>query len=282
MPRPKKEESAKQKRLAERSASMGEPENIFDNAAIAEEALAESATPVQFTEEGGVEKPKKTPLPPKMRGKKHKAAQSHVEKNKKYTFDEAITVLKKASYSKFVGTLEVHVVLADKEVRGTLSLPNGTGKTVKLLALVPDAKIKEAQEAGADIVGGQEVADKIKSGALNAGKDFNAVIADPAVMPMLAQLAKILGPKGMMPNPKNGTVGPNVGQLVTNLKKGQLSFKAETTNTALVHLPAGKISIDKEKLIENLNTIVQHFGQNKIKRMHLSATMAPAVEVIVQ
>lgn len=279
MPRPKKEESAKQKRLAERSASMGEPENIFDKADAVEEVAAENTVAVPLTADGEPEKPKKAPLPPKVRGKKHKAAQSHVDKNKKYTLDEAITVLKKASYSKFVGTLEVHITLSERETRGTLSLPNGTGKTVKVLALVPDAKIKEAQDAGADIVGGQEVADKVKSGALNAGKDFNAVVADPTVMPMLAQLAKILGPKGMMPNPKNGTVGPNVGQLVSNLKKGQLSFKAETTNTALVHLPAGKISIDKEKLIENINTIVQHFGQNKIKTMHLSATMAPAVEV---
>jgi len=280
MARPKKEETAKSRRLAERSASMGEPENIFDIDDASVEEVADSALSEvtgEVTAEGAeVKKAKKAP---KIKGKKLKSAQAQVEKNKKYSVDDAIVLLKKVSYSKFVGTIEVHIELADKEQRGTLSLPHGTGKTVKVLALVPDAKIKEATDAGADFVGGQELANRIKSGELNAGKDFNAVVADPTVMPVLAPLAKILGPKGMMPNPKNGTVGPNVGQLVTNLKKGQVSFKAEATNVALVHLPVGKVSLDKEKIAENIQTVVSHFGATKIRTIHLSATMAPSIEI---
>lgn len=283
MARPKKEESAKKKRLAALSARIGEPENIFDqDAAPVEEAVVEETA--ASTEEQGTEEPKeeKVVRAPKVKGKKLKEAKSKLEKNKKYSLDEAITLLKQVSYSKFVGTVEVHLTLADKELRGTLSLPHGTGKTMKVLALVPDAKIKEATDAGADIAGGQEVADKIKSGALSAGRDFNAVVADPSVMPILAPLAKILGPKGMMPNPKNGTVGPNVGQLVSNLKKGQLNYKAEQTNTALIHLPVGKVSFDKEKLVENINTVVSTFGANKVRKMYIASTMSPSIEVTLQ
>jgi large subunit ribosomal protein L1 len=278
MARPKKEESAKKKRLAAVSASIGEPENIFDIEEVAEQVATQET---QAAAEGEVaeEKEEKVKRAPKIKGKKIKEARAKVKKDTKYSLDEAITLLKKVSYSKFVGTVELHLTLSDKEVRGTLALPHGSGKNVKVAALVPDAKIKEATEAGADLAGGQEVADKIKSGALAPGRDFNAVVADPSVMPMLAQLAKILGPKGMMPNPKNGTVGPNIGQLVTNLKKGQISYKAEATNTSQVHMPVGKASLDNDKLIENINTVIQTLGANKIKKMYIASTMSPSIEV---
>jgi large subunit ribosomal protein L1 len=279
--RPKKEESAKKKRLIELSARIGEPENIFDTVEpVAEEKIEEtSAKKVEEVSETEGEEEVKVAKKPKVKGKKLVNSRSLVGKNKKYNLTEALELVKKASYSKFPGTVEVHIILGDKEQRGTLSLPHGTGKTMKVAAIVPDAKIGEAKEAGADHAGGAELAEQIKSGKLVAGRDFNAVVADPSTMPILAPLAKILGPKGLMPNPKNGTVGPNIAQLVSNLKKGQLSFKAETPNPYLIHLPVGKVNYEVAKLEENINTVIQHFGANKVKKITVSATMAPGIEV---
>jgi len=284
--KPKKEESAKKKRLSELSARIGEPVNIFDQVEDVqiEEKNNQSASEQKFEDapEGEIAVEKKTPKKPKVKGKKYINAKSLVGKNKKYTLTEALELIKKASYSKFAGTVEAHIILSDKEQRGTLSLPHGTGKTMKVLAIVPDAKIKEAKDAGADFAGGQEIADQIKSGKIVAGRDFNAVVADPTTMPTLAPLAKILGPKGLMPNPKNGTVGPNITQIVTNLKKGQLTFKAETPNPYLIHLPVGKVNYEVAKLEENINTVLQHFGTGKVKKLSISATMAPGIEVTLE
>ncbi len=287
MARPKKEDSAKQKRLKELSARIGEPENIFDTEAeqakVAETKKEESKieAPVEEGAEAAAEAPaeEKVKKDPKVRGKKHVNASSLVAKNTKYPLDEAIELIKKASYSSFPGTLEVHLTLADKELRGTLSLPNGTGKNVKVFAFVSEGKVKEATDAGADQAGAQDLVAQIKEGKFVPGKDFNAVVAEPAMMPVIAPLAKVLGPKGLMPNPKTNTVGANVAGMVTNLKKGQVNYKAETPNPYLVHLPIGKVSFSVEQITENFQTIVQNFGANKIKRAYLSATMAPSVEI---
>ncbi len=290
MPRLKKEDSAKQKRLKELSERIGEPENIFDKEetqAKAEESKKAEAHPAegpsQDTEaavpsegEAAKEKAKKAP---KIHGKKQINAKSLVVKNTKYPVDEAIDLIKKTSYSSFPGTVEIHLTLADKEQRGTLSLPHGTGKNIKVFAFVSEGKVNEAKEAGADQAGSQDLVAAIKEGKFVPGKDFNAVIAEPAMMPVIAPLAKVLGPKGLMPNPKNNTVGTNVTVMVTNLKKGQINYKAETANPYLVHLPIGKVSYKPEQIKENYQTVLSAFGPNKVKKAVLSATMAPGVEI---
>ncbi len=289
MARPKKEDSAKQRRLKELSARIGEPENIFDDEEIqakAEEVKKEEIKAAQTNEEsteaaGTEEAPveEKVKKAPKVRGKKHVNAKSRVAKGAKYPIEEAIDLIKKASYSTFPGTVEVHLTLADKELRGTISLPHGTGKNVKVFAFVSDAKVKEAKDAGAEQAGSQDLVAQIKEGKFVPGKDFNAVVAEPAMMPVIAPLAKVLGPKGLMPNPKNSTVGANVAGMVTNLKKGQVNYKAETPNPYMIHLPIGKVSYDKAQIQENYQALVQNFGANKIKKAFLSATMAPSVEI---
>jgi large subunit ribosomal protein L1 len=284
-----KEDSAKKKRLAEKSARIGEPENIFDVEKL-EETPKQTGAETQVPKEGSeatiaVEsgdtptEEVKVPRKPKVKSKKYKEAKALVEKNKSYPIDEAIEIIQKASYSKFPGTIELHLTLADKELRGTLALPHGSGKTVKVLAFVPDAKIKDATEAGATYAGGQQIADQIKKNEIVPGRDFNAVVADPSAMPVLAPLARVLGPKGLMPNPKTNTVGTNIAQLVANLVKGQVTYKAETPNPYLVHMPMGKVTFTKEQLTENYNTIIQNFGTSKVKKVTLSATMSPGVQV---
>ncbi|MDQ3098157.1 MAG: 50S ribosomal protein L1 [bacterium] len=287
MPKLKKEDSPKQKRLKELSARIGEPENIFDDEAV--QAKKEEDTKKEElaarTAEGSAPEGEEAPAEvkvkkaPKVHGKKHVNAKSLVAKNTKYPLDEAIALLKKASYSSFPGTVELHITLSDKEQRGTLALPHGTGKNIKVFAFVSEAKVKEAKDAGAEQAGSQDLVALIKEGKFVPGKDFNAVVAEPAMMPIIAPLAKVLGPKGLMPNPKNSTVGANVAGMVTSLKKGQVNFKAETANPYLVHLPIGKVSYDATQLSENYQVIVQHFGLNKIKKAFLSATMAPSIEI---
>jgi large subunit ribosomal protein L1 len=282
-----KEDSAKKKRLQEKSARIGEPENIFDQETADIEKAEQEQKAVEQTEgaitetapsEEGEAETKKA-RPPKVKGKKLKEALKLLEKNKSYSIEEAIELVQKASYSKFPGTVEVHLVLSDKEVRGTLSLPHGSGKKVKVLAFVPDANIKDATDAGATYAGGASIADQIKKNEIVPGRDFNAVVAHPSMMPTLAPLAKLLGPKGLMPNPKTNTVGTNVSQLVANLVKGQVTYKAEVPNPYLVHLPMGKVNFTKDQLAENYTTIVQSFGAGKIKKVTLSATMAPGVQI---
>ena len=223
-----------------------------------------------------------------MRGKKYVAAAKLVDPKKTYAIDEASELVKKASTAKFDASVEVHVRLgidpkkSDQQVRGTVSLPHGTGKTKKVIAFVAADKEKEAKDAGADAIGTQETIDEIaKTGKI----DFDIAVATPDMMPKLAKVAKVLGPKGLMPNPKSETVSANVLKMVSELKKGKVAFKSD--DAGIIHTVIGKVSFDAPKLKENYEALMEALRKAKpssskgiyIKNATLAPTMGPGIRV---
>jgi len=219
-------------------------------------------------------------------GKKFTEAKQKVEQ-KLHTAEEALEAVRAAAFAKFDETLEVSLRLgvnprhADQMVRGTVVLPHGTGKTKRVLAIAGGDKAKEAAEAGADFSGGPEMVKKIQEGWM----DFDAVIATPDMMREVGKLGKILGPRGMMPNPKAGTVTFEVGDAVREIKAGKVEFRVD--RTAIVHVPVGKLSFQDNQLLENLQALVQAVLRAKpaaakgkyLKSIHVSSTMGPGVPV---
>lgn len=216
------------------------------------------------------------------------AAKKGVEKNKTYAPAEAITLVKANATAKFDETIEIHMNLGidpkqgDQQIRGTLTLPHGSGKTKRVAAFVDAANEEAAKKAGADLVGGEEMIDEI----VRTGKiDFDVAVATPAMMPKLAKAAKVLGPRGLMPNPKTDTVSANVGKMIEEQKAGKLSFKND--NTSNVHMIIGKASFDAEKLLANLTASVDAIRKAKpasskgtyIKSLTITSTMGPAVKL---
>jgi large subunit ribosomal protein L1 len=211
-----------------------------------------------------------------------------VDINKVYTPEEAIELAKKTANTKFVGSIEVHfrtlidAKKTDQSVRGTVSLPNGTGKTKRVAAFVTEVKEAEAKAAGATIVGGEELIKKIKE---TEKTDFDVAIAEPAMMPKLAQIAKILGTRGLMPNPKTGTVGVNIGDMVKEIAGGKVNFKND--DSANIHQIIGKSNFDSKALLENLKTLNQAILQAKpmsvkgqlISSITINSTMGPGIRV---
>ena len=211
-----------------------------------------------------------------------------VDINKVYTPEEAIELAKKTANTKFVGSIEVHfrtlidAKKTDQSVRGTVSLPNGTGKTKRVAAFVTEIKEAEAKAAGATIVGGEELIKKIKE---TEKTDFDVAIAEPAMMPKLAQIAKILGTRGLMPNPKTGTVGVNIGEMVKEIAGGKVNFKND--DSANIHQIIGKSNFDSKALLENLKTLNQAILQAKpmsvkgqlISSITINSTMGPGIRV---
>ena len=222
--------------------------------------------------------------------KRVKANNELVDKNKVYSPEEAIELAKKTANTKFVGSIEVHVRTlidakkTDQSVRGTVSLPHGIGKTKKVAAFVTEAKEKEAKDAGAAIVGGEELIKKIKE---TEKTDFDVAVAEPALMPKLAQIAKILGTRGLMPNPKTGTVGANIGQLVKEIAGGKVNFKNDDSGN--LHQIMGKTNFDSLKLLENFKAFISAVQQSRpatvkgqfISTVTVNATMGPGVRVKV-
>jgi large subunit ribosomal protein L1 len=218
--------------------------------------------------------------------KQRTAAEGQVEE-REYLLEEAISLLQKLSYVKFDETVELAMRLgvnprhADQMVRGTVMLPHGTGKTVRVVVIAQGDKVTEAEEAGADFVGGEDLVQKIQKGWL----DFDAVIAAPDMMKHVGKLGKILGPRKMMPNPKTGTVTPDVGPAVTATKGGKIEYRVD--KTAIIHCPVGKISFEAEKLHENLSTVINAVLKAKpasakgkyIIRVHVSSTMGPGLSI---
>lgn len=210
-----------------------------------------------------------------------------VDRNKTYNIDEAIEILKGLHSTKFDETVELSIKLGvdpkklTSPIRGSVVLPHGTGKSVKVLVFATGENMKKAQDAGADYVGGSELAEKIKNGWL----DFDYVISTPDMMKVVAPLGKILGPRGLMPNPKTGTVTENVESAVKEAKKGKLDFKMDRDGN--IHVPVGKISFPNEKLKENIIAVLSSVLSVKpsgikgtyIKSMHLSLTMSPSVKL---
>lgn len=217
--------------------------------------------------------------------KKQKEVASKVEKNKVYNLDEASALVKELNYAKFDASVDLAVRLgvdprkANQMVRGVVSLPHGTGKDVKVLALVTPDKEAEAKEAGADYVGLDEYLQKIKDG----WTDVDVIVTMPAVMGKLGPLGRILGPRGLMPNPKSGTVTMEVGKAVAEVKAGKIDFKVD--KTGIVHAGIGKVSFGAEQIYDNAHEIIQTLIKLKptaakgtyIKGIHLTSTMSPAI-----
>ncbi len=220
-------------------------------------------------------------------GKNITKARAAVER-RPYPLQEAVPLLQKVKYAKFDETVEVTLRLgvdpkhADQMVRGTVVLPHGLGKAKKVLVITSGEKVKEAEAAGADIVGGEELVEKIQK---ENWTDFDAVIATPDVMKSVGRLGKVLGPKGLMPNPKTGTVTFDVARAVTEIKAGKVEFR--TDKTALVHVPVGKMSFPPEKLIDNASTLITSVLKAKpvaakgkyIKGATLSSSMGPGISL---
>ena len=222
-------------------------------------------------------------------GKKYAESVKLIEKSKLYDPNEAVALVCQTSKAKFDETIEVHVRLgvdsrhADQQVRGAIVLPNGTGKTVKTLVITKgDDKVNAAKEAGADYVGAEEYVEKITK---ENWFDFDVVIASPDMMGLVGRLGKVLGPKGLMPNPKAGTVTPDVGRAVKEAKAGKIEYRLDKTN--IIHCPIGKASFGAEKIQENFDTLLGAIVKAKpaaakgqyIKSCVLASTMGPGVKV---
>ncbi len=220
-------------------------------------------------------------------GKKIEAANEKMEKDKEYLIEEAIGKVKELSYAKFDETVDLAFNLgvdprkSDQMVRGTVVLPHGTGKTVRVLVFAKGEKEKEARDAGADFVGAEDMVEKITKGWM----DFDKVVATPDIMGVVGKLGKLLGPRGLMPNPKLGTVTFDVAKAVKDIKAGKVEYKTE--KAGVVHVPIGKVSFDVQKLLENAKAIVESVNKAKpstskgkyLKGLYVSSTMGPSIKV---
>ena len=218
-------------------------------------------------------------------GKKYRAALEKIEPGRKFTLAEGVAKLKEIAFAKFDETVELTMWLgvdprkADQLVRGTVVLPHGLGKSKRVLVIAQGDKIREAEEAGADFVGGEDMVDRIKGGWL----DFDAVIATPDMMRLVGGLGKVLGPRGLMPNPKTGTVTPDVTTAVRETKAGKVEYRVD--KTGVIHVGVGKVSFDADKLRENIQTLTDAVVKAKpatakgkyVKKVNLTATMSPGV-----
>jgi len=222
------------------------------------------------------------------RSKKYNEAAKLIEKSKVYEIDEALELINKLPKAKFDESVELHVKLgvdskqADQQVRGTVVLPNGTGKTKKVLVLAKGDKATAAEEAGADYVGEEDMIAKIVS---EGWLDFDAIVATPDMMPVLGRAAKILGPKGLMPNPKAGTVTVDTAKAVKDIKAGKVEYRLDKNN--IIHASIGKVSFGEAKIKENLMTLLEAIIKAKpaaakgqyIKSISVSTTMGPGLSI---
>ncbi|MBR4573668.1 MAG: 50S ribosomal protein L1 [Lachnospiraceae bacterium] len=221
-------------------------------------------------------------------GKKYVKAAELVDRTASYEPAEAIALVKKTATAKFDETVEVHIRTgcdgrhAEQQIRGAVVLPNGTGKTVRVLVFAKGDKIAEAEGAGADHVGGDELIPKIQN---EGWLDFDVVVATPDMMGVVGRLGKVLGPKGLMPNPKAGTVTMDVAKAISDIKAGKIEYRLDKTN--IIHCPVGKASFSEEKLSENFNALMEAIVKAKpaalkgqyLKSISLSTTMGPGVKV---
>lgn len=222
----------------------------------------------------------------KKHGKKYDAAAKKIDAGRKYTLEEAVKTVKEIAFARFDETVELTIWLgvdpkkADQLVRGTLVLPHGLGRSKKVLVIAQGEKIKEAEEAGADFVGGEDMVNKIKN---ENWLDFDAVIATPDMMRLVGGLGKVLGPRGLMPNPKTGTVTFDVKTAVGETKAGKVEYRVD--KTGVIHSAVGKVSFDADKLTENTRALIEAVVKAKpsaakgkyMKKVNLASTMSPGV-----
>jgi large subunit ribosomal protein L1 len=219
-------------------------------------------------------------------GKKYRAAAEKVQQ-RPYKLDEAFALIKEIAFARFDETVEISLLLgvnpkhADQMVRGTTVLPHGTGQTKRVLVIASGEKVKEAEEAGADFAGGEEMVEKIQGGWI----DYDAVIATPDMMRSVGKLGKVLGPRGLMPNPKTGTVTFDVAKAIQEIKAGKVEFRVD--KTAIVHVPVGKVSFSPEQLVENAASLIQAVKKAKpaaakgryMRTIFVSSTMSPSIQI---
>jgi len=222
------------------------------------------------------------------RGKNYKAALTEYDKAEQYEVEEAMDIVTKTAKAKFDETIEAHFKMgvdgrhADQQIRGAIVLPHGTGNTKKVLVFAKGPKATEAEEAGADFVGAEEMAQKIQK---EGWMEFDAVIATPDMMGVVGRLGKILGPKGLMPNPKSGTVTMDIAKAIAETKAGKVEYRLDKTN--IIHVPIGKASFGQEKLVENFNALAQAIIKAKpaaakgqyMRSVVVAATMGPGVKI---
>ena len=222
-------------------------------------------------------------------GKKYVEAAKLVDKTQQYEAAEAISLVKKSATAKFDETVEVHIRTgcdsrhADQQIRGAVVLPNGTGKEVKVLVFAKGTKLDEAQAAGADHVGGEELIPKIQN---DGWLDFDVVVATPDMMGVVGRLGKVLGPKGLMPNPKAGTVTMDVAKAIADIKAGKIEYRLDKAN--IIHVPVGKASFTEEQLEQNFNALMDAITKARpssvkgqyLKSITLATTMGPGVKVV--
>ena len=221
-------------------------------------------------------------------GKKYVDGAKLVERSRLYDTEEALDLCIKTGTAKFDETVEVHVKLgvdgrhADQQVRGAIVLPHGTGKSVRVLAICKPEKEEEARNAGDDFVGGNDMIQKIQS---EGWMDFDVVVTTPDMMGMVGRLGKVLGPRGLMPNPKAGTVTPDIARAITEAKAGKIEYRLDKTN--IIHCPIGKVSFGAEKLLVNFNTLLEAINKAKpaaakgqyIRSCVVAATMGPGIKI---
>jgi large subunit ribosomal protein L1 len=221
------------------------------------------------------------------RGKKYRAALEKVDRTKRYTFEEGLNLALQCAYASFDETLDIAVKLgvdprhADQMVRGTVVLPNGLGKVVRVAVFAKGEKVKEALDAGADVAGGEELIEKIKEGWM----EFDKAVATPDMMGQVGKIGKILGPRGLMPNAKLGTVTFDVAKVVQEIKAGKVDFRVE--KTGIVHAPMGKVSFGPEKLMQNISTFIDTLIRLKptaakgtyLRGIAISTTMGPGIRI---
>lgn len=222
-----------------------------------------------------------------MAGKKYKAAAALVDPNKRYSLEEAVSIAKKTARTKFDETVDLAVNLgvdpkqADQMVRGTVVLPHGTGKKVRILVFAKGEKEKEARDAGADFVGAEDLAEKIQGGWV----DFDTIVATPDIMGLVGRLGKVLGPRGLMPNPKTGTVTFDVSKAIKDIRAGKVEYRVE--KAGIIHVPVGKASFDENKLADNARSVLMSILKAKpstskgkyLMAVSISTTMGPGVKM---
>ena len=222
------------------------------------------------------------------KGKRYVESAKLVDRTNLYDVEEAVSIIKKTANAKFDETIEAHIKLgvdgrhADQQVRGAVVLPHGTGKKVRVLVFAKGDKVEEAQAAGADFVGGQELVPKIQN---EGWLDFDVVVATPDMMGVVGRLGRVLGPKGLMPNPKAGTVTMDVTKAVNDIKAGKIEYRLDKTN--IIHVPIGKASFTEEQLADNFQTLMGAIAKAKpstlkgqyLKSVTLASTMGPSVKV---